>query len=85
MKKFLVGFAVVVLLLTSGCFSAQRARVFAINSPHTVYVYSGGKLVATYKSVGRVFPEEKSDGWYFEDAATRKLVHVAGTVVITQD
>lgn len=74
-----------VCLLVTGCFSAQRARVFAANSPHRVEVYSGGKLVKTYRSLGRVLAEEGSDGWYFEDSVSRKLVHVAGTVVIEQE
>lgn len=85
MKKFFVSTCAISAILLSGCFSASRARFFATNAPHKIEVYSGGKAVKTYHSVGRVLSEGESDGWYFEDKATGKLVHVSGTVVIEQE
>ena len=85
MKKILLLVFLLAVLSNTGCYSAQRARIFATASPHKIEVFSGGQVVRTYHSAGRVLTEEHSDGWYFEDSTTGKLVHVAGTVVITQE
>ena len=41
-----------------------------------------GKIIKQWESTGSVSNSEKSDGWYFEDAATGKLVEVTGTLSI---
>jgi hypothetical protein len=51
---------------------------------HKITVYSGGKAVAVFTSTGNVSNQDRSDGYYFEDEATKKLVEVSGTVVIEQ-
>ena len=85
MKKIFLVLLTAGLLMATGCFSAERARILAAASPHKIHVLSGGKVVMTFHSVGRVLPEKDSDGWFFEDRKTGKLVHVAGTVVIEQE
>lgn len=72
-------------LCLAGCKDATRAQWGAMGSKHIVTVYSGGAAVKVFHSTGNVSNQEQSDGYYFEDAATHKLVEVAGTVVIEQE
>ena len=73
------------LAATVGCKDATRAQWKAMGSKHKVTVYSGGVAVRTFTSTGNVSNEAQTDGWYFEDDATHKLVEVAGPVVIEQE
>lgn len=79
---------IVILLLTfliSGCTSADRAKLFAYGSHHKITLYSGGVAVRVWHSSGIISNEERSDGYYFMDDATGKLVCVSGQVVIEQE
>lgn len=48
-----------------------------------VEMYSGGKLVRSWESSGKVSSEDNSDGYYFKDFDTGKLVEISGDIVIT--
>lgn len=72
------------VLAIAGCSDAQRSVALdGWAQHHKVEVFSGGKAVATFVSTGKVATEERTDGWYFRDAKTKKPVRVSGTVVIT--
>ena len=43
-----------------------------------------GTVIKVWESTGNVSNEAQSDGWYFKDEATGKLVEVTGTLVIEQ-
>ena len=81
MKKTLI-FAALVLL--SGCTDASRDKMLGYGKAYRVEILSGGQIVRTYTSSGKVLTEEHSDGYYFNDAATGKLVEVSGQVIITR-
>lgn len=70
--------------LLVGCTNAEIAGVKGFGEDFKITVYSGGKAVRTFVSSGKVLTEAESDGWYFMDAETKKLVRVSGTVVIEQ-
>ena len=72
-----------VLLLLTGCYSANRAKMLSSGRDHHIIQFSGGKVVGEWTSNGRVFSEEHSDGYYFEDKATGKVVEVSGDIQIT--
>jgi hypothetical protein len=80
----LIGILLLISLL-NGCTSADRAKVFAYGSKHKITLYSGGIAVRVWHSSGAISNEEKSDGYYFMDDATHKLVSVSGQVVIEQE
>lgn len=83
MKKIL--FFVVALFLC-GCTTAQRAQIGAVGGSQHVKLYSQcGTVIQEWDSDGVVHTEEASDGWYFADKTTGKLVRLSGTVVITQN
>jgi len=71
------------VLLACGCTDAGRAQFSSIGSPGHIKLYSGGALVGEWDSTGKIASETQSDGWFFQDAITKKLVRVSGTVVIT--
>jgi hypothetical protein len=70
----------------TGCKDATRAQFNALGSKHRITLYGAtGIPIKTWESTGNVSDQENSDGWYFEDAATGKLVEVTGTLVIEQE
>jgi hypothetical protein len=80
MKRILATF--VLMCAVVGCKDATRAQYNALGRPHKITVYSSGVAVKTYYSTGNVSNSGNSDGWYFENKETGKLVEVAGTIVI---
>ena len=84
MKKVLILSSVIALFLLSSCTDAQMEKTLTnYGKEFTVEMYSGGQLVRTWTSSGKVSTESQSDGYYFKDKATGKLVEVAGDLVIT--
>lgn len=87
-KNFLKKAAIVTALgLTigmTGCTDAERAKIGGLGDEHRVELYSGGELVRTWTSSGKVHSEQHSDGYYFNDKDTGLLIEVAGDVVITR-
>lgn len=78
-------YAAVVAVL-AGCSSAEIAHVGTWGgSQHIVLYAANGQPIDTWDSDGLVKTENASDGWYFVDKVTGKLVRISGTVVITQN
>ena len=66
-----------------GCTSATRQKIASFGEQHTVEMYSGGIKVREWTSTGYVRSEESSDGYFFTDKETGKLVKVIGDIVIS--
>ena len=83
---FLAVCAGIFLVLTaiSGCSSAGISRSFDYDHTYKVTVWSGGAAAKTYTTRDSVRSEDNSDGFYFTDAATGKLVIVSGTLTCEQ-
>jgi hypothetical protein len=81
MKKII--FITLVILTLTSCKDATKAQYNALGKPHIIKQYSGGKLIGEWVSTGNVSNEESSDGWYFEDATTGKLIEVTGDIQIS--
>lgn len=76
-------FTLLVLLTVVGCKDATRAQWKAMGKRHHVTLYGAtGTVIRDWWSTGNVSNEERSDGWYFEDEKTHKLVEITGTIVI---
>jgi hypothetical protein len=80
MKRILA--ALILMCAVVGCKDADIAQYKSLSRPHKITLYSGGIAVKTYYSTGNVSNSGNSDGWYFENKETGKLVEVAGTIVI---
>lgn len=83
MKKILVVLSLAVLGLAS-CTDASRSQIGGYGDKHLVELYSGGKLVRTWTSTGKVQSTENSDGYYFRDEKCGCNVEVSGDIVITR-
>lgn len=88
-SKALVGAVIGTFLgaiLLAGCSSAERSRMLPGRrlSDFKITLYSGGQAVGSWTTKGQVQSEGESDGYYFVDRATGKIVEVCGTVVIEQ-
>jgi len=69
--------------LFAGCTAASRSSYVSLGNPHKVEMYSGGVKVREWISNGIVHNETNSDGYYFQDKETGKLIRVSGDIVIT--
>lgn len=72
------------VMLASGCTDATQSKIMGYGDQYKVEMYSGGQKVREWTSSGKVKSEANSDGYYFMDKETDKLIEVAGDVVITQ-
>ena len=85
MKKFLLTLLVIAVAgMSAGCSDAARSQFGAMGSKHRVELYSGGQMVKSWISTGKVVSSENSDGYYFQDEAGSVNVEVSGSVVITR-
>jgi hypothetical protein len=76
----------VLAVLLCGCTSAERSQISAIGGSQHIKLFTQcGSVVQEWDSDGVAHTEARSDGWYFTDKATGKLVRLSGTVVITQN
>ena len=90
MKKFnlktvLVVSLIILLAVFSGCTDAQRGKIGAIGEFAKVECWSGGKLIYSGASSGKISSESNSDGYNFVDKKTDKFMEVSGNCVITYD
>lgn len=83
MKTKLITIAIASLTLFS-CTDATRSKLFGYGNQFKVEMYSGGQKVREWNSSGKVLSERGSDGYYFKDKESGKLIEVAGDVVITK-
>lgn len=82
MKVLLVGLVAGLLAVSMGCSSADRALAENYAGRCRVHLYSGGQEIAMWETVGAVENENRSDGFFFQDKKTGKLVRISGTVII---
>lgn len=71
-----------IVLFAIGCTDAKMKQFTTIGSSAHVKCYSGGTVIYDGYSTGKVTTEKGSDGWYFEDSKTNKLIRVSGDCVI---
>jgi hypothetical protein len=76
--------AIVTLLLAS-CTDATMSKVGGLGDEFKVELLDcNGNIVRSWTSTGKVISEEKSDGYYFKDKESGKLIEVTGTLIITK-
>lgn len=80
MKKLV--FAIALIFSMTACSDAEKAAWGALGEKHRVTLYSGGQKVGEWTTTGKIENESSSDGYYFNDEKTGKLVSVTGTLVI---
>ena len=74
-----------VVILTAGitgCSDATQASINAWGQPHTVYLYSGGRLIGRWIATGKIVNEAESDGFHFKDLKSGQYLGMGGNPVI---
>jgi hypothetical protein len=80
MKKYL--YYVTAALLLAGCTDVARSKIAAYGESAEVTCYSGGVVIYSGMSSGKVISPENSDGWDLRDSKTGKLIRVTGDCVV---
>jgi len=71
--------------LTTSCTDATRSKIGGFGDEFKVEMLGcDGDVVRTWISTGKVRSEQHSDGYYFKDKETGKLVEVTGHLIITK-
>jgi len=73
--------ALVIVTLAS-CTDARFAQITSIGSAAHIRCYSGSLLIYEGDSTGKVATERNSDGWFFKDAKSGKLMRISGSCVV---
>jgi len=66
------------------CTDAYQSQIGGYGDKHLFELYSGGGLVRTWESTGKVESSKHSDGYYFRDEKCGCNVEVSGDIVITR-
>lgn len=84
MKTRILLFILVIFGL-SACTDASRAKIGGLGSKFKVELIGcDGTVVREWTSTGKVKSEEASDGYYFMDENSGKLIEVTGNLIITK-
>jgi len=81
MKKIII-MTLMVLSLTA-CTDARRKKFFSFGGSRYIKCYSGGTVIYEGKSTGKISSEAGSDGYFFQDEKTDKLIEVSGDCLMT--
>ena len=85
MKTLLAAMLICIFTL-SACTSAERSKIQSLGTNHHVRLFSSdGKVIGEWWTDGITHNEENSDGLYFTDSATGKLVRIEGTIIDEQE
>jgi hypothetical protein len=82
-NKILLGGIVAFFGLLSGCTCAYVKQITSIGSSGHIVCYSGGQKIYEGDSTGKIATESQSDGWYFEEKVTNRLIRISGDCLIT--
>ena len=81
---FMLMGALTLMACMVSCTDATLSKVGGYGDTFTIKVL-GPDTIITYHSTGKVISEEKSDGYYFTNAANGKLGEVSGNIIIEEE
>lgn len=82
----LLGIVFIVGLFSVSCTDATKAKIGGLGDEFTIELINcDGSVARTWVSTGKVNSEANSDGYYFMDKESRKLIEVTGTLIITKN
>jgi hypothetical protein len=85
-QLILLVFFITFILCLFGCKDSTMQQLKSLGSRHKVTQYGcDGKAIGEWIATGNVSNETNSDGWFFKDEKTDKLVEVTGTIRIEQE
>lgn len=68
---------IILVVLLSGCTDAAFDKVANLGNGAHIKCYSGGQLIYEGDATGKILSEKESDGYYFRDKATDKLIEIS--------
>ena len=85
MKKLFILIVITVICISS-CTDSKRAKILGYGNEFTIeMVNCDGSVSKTWISTGKVSSEKDSDGYYFMEKGTNKLIEVTGRLIITKN
>ena len=83
MKNLL--FVCSLMLFIYACTDAKKAKIGGFGSKFQIEMLNcDGSVARTWISSGKVSSEQNSDGYYFMEEGTDKLIEVTGRLIITK-
>lgn len=70
------------ILTVSSCTDGKMAKVLSYGSSRTITCWSGGVKIYEGRSTGKISSEQNSDGYYFTEEGSNKLMEVSGNCVL---
>lgn len=70
------------LALIVGCTDGKLGKLTSYGSSRSIECYSGGVLIYKGKSTGKINSEQNSDGYFFVEKGSGKLLEVSGNCII---
>lgn len=84
MKKAIAAFLLgIVAVVATGCTDADQAALFSYGSKTDVKCWSGGQLIFSDESTGKVTIDQS--GIYYKSVKTGNLVHTYADCIISQE
>lgn len=76
---------IAIVMGSTSCTDAEKAKWGGLGDEFKVEMINcDGTVARTWISSGKVLSESSSDGYYFKDKETGKLIEVTGRLVITK-
>ena len=77
---------IAIVMGSTSCTDEKWAKVGGLGDEFTIEMINcDGSVARTLISTGKVSSEANSDGYYFMEKGTNKLIEVTGRVVITKN
>jgi len=70
------------LMALASCTDATMSQITTYGSTARILCYSGGQVILDTTSTGKIASEEHSDGWYFKDSKTGKLIRTNADCIV---
>lgn len=84
-KGLMAALFLAVVMGSTSCTDAERAKIGGYGDEFKVEMLNcDGTVARTWISSGKVQSEANSDGYYFNDKETGKLIEVTGRLIITK-
>ena len=78
-------YMILMLSFLFACGEQMRSLTGTVGTPASIICYSGGTKIYEGKSTGKPASEASSDGYWWVDAQTKKLVEVSADCVFSYD
>ena len=70
-------YLILITLFLFGCTDAAFEKTTNFGNSAKVKCYSGGQVIYDGESSGKISSEQGSDGYYFRDKSTGKLIEIS--------